>query len=85
MNATLAGWLDYDLAQFAAGQLKLSDIVAADGVSLIIVVSGRPGEVTTEQFDVDLKRRTRALPAGPHPPPRRLLQRGSCPAPRARW
>ena len=21
MNATLAGWLDYDLAQFAAGQL----------------------------------------------------------------
>ncbi len=57
MNATLAGWLDYDLAQFAAGQLKLTDIVAADGVSLISVVSGRPGEVTTEQFDVDLKRR----------------------------
>jgi two-component system, cell cycle sensor histidine kinase and response regulator CckA len=57
MNATLAGWLDYDLAQFAAGQLKLPDIVAADGASLISVVSGRPGEVTTEQFDVDLKRR----------------------------
>ncbi len=35
MNATLAGWLDYDLAQFAAGQLKLADIVAADGASLL--------------------------------------------------
>jgi two-component system cell cycle sensor histidine kinase/response regulator CckA len=57
MNATLAGWLDYDLAQFGAGLLKLPDILAADGASLVSVVSGRPGEVTTEQFDVDLKRR----------------------------
>ena len=63
LNATLAGWLDYDLAQFGSGGLKLSDIVAADGVALINVVSGRPGEVKTEQFDVDLKRRTgRFLP-----------------------
>jgi len=57
MNATLANWLDYDIAQFAAGQLKLADIVAGDGAALVSVVSGRPGEVTTERFDVDLKRR----------------------------
>jgi two-component system, cell cycle sensor histidine kinase and response regulator CckA len=57
LNATLAGWLDYDLAQFGSGGLKLSDIVAADGAALIDVVSGRPGEVKTEQFDVDLRRR----------------------------
>src|SRR5271163_3597014 len=57
MNATLANWLDYDIAQFAAGQLKLTDIVAGDGAALLSVVSGRPGEVTTERFDVDLKRR----------------------------
>ena len=57
MNATLASWLDYDLAQFAAGALTLSDIIAGDGASLISIVSGRPGEVTTEQFDVELKRR----------------------------
>jgi len=57
MNATLANWLDYDIAQFAAGQLKLSDIVAGDGAALLSVVSGKPGEVTTERFDVDLKRR----------------------------
>ena len=71
MNATLAGWLDYDLAQFAAGQLKVADIVAADGASLLSVVSGKPGEVTTEPFVVDLKRRQgRLMPA-------RLLHRVS--------
>ncbi len=57
MNATLANWLDYDIAQFAAGQLKLADIVAGDGAALLSVVSGKPGEVITERFDVDLKRR----------------------------
>src|SRR6202007_3229408 len=45
INATLAGWLDYDLAQFSAGGLKLSEILAADGAALVGVVSGRPGEV----------------------------------------
>jgi two-component system cell cycle sensor histidine kinase/response regulator CckA len=64
INATLAGWLDYDLAQFGSGGLKLSDILAADAAALVGVVSGRPGEVKTEQFDVDLKRRKgRFLPA----------------------
>jgi two-component system cell cycle sensor histidine kinase/response regulator CckA len=57
INATLAGWLDYDLAQFGSGGLKLNDILAADSAALVGVVSGRPGEVKTEQFDVDLKRR----------------------------
>ncbi len=57
LNATLAGWLGYDLAQFAADQLTLSDIFAGEGASLLSVVSGRPGEVTTEHFDVDLKPR----------------------------
>ena len=76
MNATLADWLDYDLAQFAAGQLKTRRHRrrrrrrVADSV-----VSGRPGEVTTEQFDVDLKRRRgRVLPVAAAAP-RRLLQR----------
>ena len=35
MNATLAGWLDYDLAQFGAGQLKIDDIVAGDGGAML--------------------------------------------------
>ena len=75
MNATLANWLDYDIAQFAAGQLKLADIVAGDGAALLSVVSGRPGEVTTERFDVDLKRRERPVPARQAAAPRRPLQR----------
>ena len=57
MNATLAGWLDYDLAQYGSGGLKLSDIVAGDGAALLTAVAGGSSEVRTEQFDVDFKRR----------------------------
>ena len=63
MNATLAGWLDYDLAQFSVGRLKIDDIVAGDGGAMLAMMPGGPGEVTTQQFDVDLKpRRGRVLP-----------------------
>ena len=63
MNATLAGWIGYDLAQFAAGQLRIGDLIAGDGASLLNLVSGKPGEVTTETFDVDLKpRQGRLIP-----------------------
>ena len=63
MNATLAGWLDYDLAQFSAGRLKIDDIVAGDGGAMLAMMPGAAGEVTTQQFDVDLKpRQGRVLP-----------------------
>ncbi|MEN9707860.1 MAG: Protein histidine kinase / Response regulator, partial [Pseudomonadota bacterium] len=57
INATLAAWLDYDLAQVGSGGLKLTDLVAGDGASLLSSTAGAAGEVRTEQFDVDLKRR----------------------------
>ena len=57
MNATLAGWLDYDLAQVGLGGMKLSQLVAGSGAALVEAVAGGPGEVRTEQIDVDLKRR----------------------------
>ncbi len=64
MNATLAGWLDYDLAQFDLGQLKIDDIIAGDAGAMLATISGRPGEVATHQFDVDLKpRHGRLIPA----------------------
>jgi two-component system, cell cycle sensor histidine kinase and response regulator CckA len=64
MNATLAAWLDYDLAQVGTGRLALSDFVAGDGASLLASIAGGAGEVRTEQFDLDLKRRGGAgLPA----------------------
>src|SRR5271157_4427505 len=63
MNATLAGWLDYDLAQFGVGRLKIDDIIAGDGGAMLTMMSGQPGEVTAQQFDVDLKpRQGRLLP-----------------------
>src|SRR5918998_1108363 len=57
MNATLAAWLDYDLAQVGSGGLALSDIVPANVVDMMISVSGPPGTVRTETFDLDLRRR----------------------------
>jgi two-component system cell cycle sensor histidine kinase/response regulator CckA len=64
MNATLAEWLDYDLAQFGLGQLKVGDIIAGDGGAVLTTMSGRPGEVKTQTFDVDIKpRQGRVLPA----------------------
>lgn len=57
MNATLAGWLDYDLAQVGTGGLKLNDVLAGNGSALLSTLTGAPGEVLTRQFDVDLKRR----------------------------
>jgi two-component system, cell cycle sensor histidine kinase and response regulator CckA len=57
LNATLAGWLDQDLAEVGAGSLKLSDIVAGEGAALLTTLNAAPGEVKTEVFDLDLKTR----------------------------
>ena len=54
LNATLAGWLDYDLAQVGSGGLKLSDIVVGDGAALLTPIPGEPGDVKTEVHDLDL-------------------------------
>jgi two-component system cell cycle sensor histidine kinase/response regulator CckA len=57
MNATLAAWLDHDLAKVGSGGLRLVDIMP-DGVSPVLAATGgRPGEVRTEMLDLDLKRR----------------------------
>ncbi len=57
VNATLANWLDYDLAEIGSGGLRLADIVSGDGASLLASVTPEPGEVKTEVFDVDLRMR----------------------------
>ncbi len=85
MNATLAAWLDCDLAQFAPGQLNVSDIVAGDGGAVLSMVSGNPGEVD----DAAVRRRSEAA-TGPrraraHPPQGRLFQRRRRRARRDRW
>src|SRR3977135_2953535 len=57
VNATLANWLDHDLAEIGSGGLKLTDIVSGDGASLLTSIMAVPGEVKTEVFDIDLRMR----------------------------
>src|SRR6516225_2138370 len=64
VNATLASWLDYDLAEIGSGGLRLGDIVSGDGASLLTSIVPVPGEVKTEVFDIDLRMRTgKTMPA----------------------
>lgn len=58
VNATLAGWLDHDLAEIGSGGLKLTDIVSGDGASLLTSIVAVPGEVKTEVLDIDLRMRS---------------------------
>jgi two-component system cell cycle sensor histidine kinase/response regulator CckA len=63
LNATLADWLDHDLAQVGSGGLALADIVSGDAAALLTTLSGAPGEVKTEVLDLDLRTRGgRTLP-----------------------
>ncbi|HEX2215082.1 MAG TPA: response regulator [Xanthobacteraceae bacterium] len=63
MNATLAAWLDYDLAQVGSGGLYLREIVSGDGAALLTGFAAAPGEVRTEVLDLDLRTRSgRTLP-----------------------
>jgi two-component system, cell cycle sensor histidine kinase and response regulator CckA len=57
INATLAGWLGYDLAQVGAGGLRLADLLPGDGAALLTALPAHPGEVKTEILDLDLRRR----------------------------
>ena len=67
MNATLASWLGYDLATVGSGGLRLPEI--APGADVFTGAPGRPGEVRTDRFDIDLRRRSG------HPLPARLYHR----------
>ncbi|RTL89940.1 MAG: PAS domain-containing sensor histidine kinase [Hyphomicrobiales bacterium] len=63
MNKTLANWLGYDLTQVGSGGATLASIVANNGAALLAAVSGAPGEVRTDQIDLDLRCRDgRPLP-----------------------
>ena len=57
VNATLANWLDHDLAEIGSGGLKLTDIVSGDRAALFSSIPPVPGEVKTEVFDIDLRMR----------------------------
>jgi two-component system cell cycle sensor histidine kinase/response regulator CckA len=58
LNATLANWLDHDLAQVGSGGLKVGEIIAGDGAALLTTLPAAPGEVKTEVLDLDLRTRS---------------------------
>src|SRR5262249_40271122 len=58
INATLASWLDHDLAEIGSGDLKVTDIVAGEGGALLAPMPGEPGNVKTDVHDIDLKTRS---------------------------
>jgi two-component system, cell cycle sensor histidine kinase and response regulator CckA len=58
LNATLANWLDQDLAQVGSGGLKVGEIIAGDGAALLTALPAGPGEVKTEVLDLDLRTRS---------------------------
>jgi two-component system, cell cycle sensor histidine kinase and response regulator CckA len=67
INATLAEWLGYDLAQVGAGGLRLADLLPRESAALLTSLSARPGEVKTDVLDLDLRRRDgRTLPVRLH-------------------
>jgi len=67
LNATLSGWLDFDLARFGSGGLHIDDIATPGAAALVQAIRGQPGDVRVEVFDVDLKRRNGApLPVRLH-------------------
>lgn len=57
MNATLARWLDYDLAQVGSGGLTLEEVAPPSATALIGSVAGAPGEERTDTLDVDFRKR----------------------------
>ncbi|MCC5979626.1 MAG: response regulator [Salinarimonas sp.] len=63
INATLAAWLGHDLAEVGSGGLNLEDVLPANVVAIMTTITGAPGEVRTETFDLDMRRRDgQALP-----------------------
>jgi len=61
LNATLAGWLGYDLAEVSPNGLLLADLVQGASAAMLLNVAPVPGEVKTEIFDVDLRRKNGEL------------------------
>lgn len=58
LNATLANWLGYDLAEFGPEGLQLKQIVDAPGAAMIRNLQPAPGESKTEILDIDLRHRS---------------------------
>ncbi|MGL4813542.1 MAG: PAS domain-containing protein, partial [Beijerinckiaceae bacterium] len=57
INATLAGWLDHDLATFTPGKISVDDLFVGANGALLFGASGQAGEVHERAFDLELRKR----------------------------
>ncbi|MFK8250826.1 cell cycle histidine kinase CckA [Ancylobacter sp. sgz301288] len=57
INATLVGWLGYDLAEFGPGGMTIGELVPGPSAALLTGLTPAPGSVRTEVVDLDLKRK----------------------------
>ena len=70
MNATLAGWLGYDIAMIDRTGLTLDDLLAGDGAALLAATPATADiDGVARIVDVDLVRRNGGPPAGAHSSP----------------
>ncbi len=54
VNATLADWLGYDLAQFQPGDLAATDIIRGESAALLHIGTGDTASDNVQRIDVDL-------------------------------
>ena len=57
INATLAGWLGYDLAEFVPRGMEIGDLVPGPAADMIRLLPPAHGETKTEIFDLDLRKK----------------------------
>ena len=55
LNATLAEWLGFDVAESQGGELQLSDVLGEEGARQVAAVEPIPSGGRTEFFSLDLK------------------------------
>ncbi len=60
LNATLADWLGFDVAESQNGELKLSDVLGEQGARQLMAIEPIAGGGRTEMFALDLKSRSGA-------------------------
>jgi two-component system cell cycle sensor histidine kinase/response regulator CckA len=55
LNATLADWLGFDIAESQNGELQISDVLGEDGARQLTAIAPVAGSGRTEFFDFDLQ------------------------------
>ena len=85
LNATLAAWLDHDLAQVGSGGLKLADIVSGDGAALLTTLAARAGRGQDRDASTSTSRPAAAAPCRCGCSTRSRSAPTARRAPRARW